>query len=162
MLAIEKAAKECGATASVVLLQSLDNPVTPFFMSKRLALTVAHVGYVQKKCVITAISHRLTYRDTRVLLTSVDSGRVLPMTENHHPDTRIEAHRLRRTMGGGLILDSFGEARCDLLQLFHVRHHSSLIYCHRWMGALENTRRSKFLPDIFLLVAELPTTVLVI
>jgi hypothetical protein len=49
--------------------------------------------------------------DTRVLLTHVDNGKVTPMTENHHPDTRIEAHRLRRTMGSGLILDSFGEAR---------------------------------------------------
>ncbi|GJE85742.1 protein serine/threonine phosphatase 2C family protein [Phanerochaete sordida] len=101
-LAIEKAAKECGATASVVLLQTLDNPVLPFFTAEKLALTVAHVG------------------DTRVLLTHVDKGKVEPMTENHHPDTRIEAHRLRRTMGSGLILDSFGEAR--------------------WMGALASTR----------------------
>ena len=46
MLAIERAAKECGATASVVLLHSLDVPVRPFFSSDKLALTVAHVGYV--------------------------------------------------------------------------------------------------------------------
>lgn len=46
MLAIEKTAKECGATASVVLLQTLDNPVRPFFTSEKLALTVAHVGCV--------------------------------------------------------------------------------------------------------------------
>ncbi|KAJ3558530.1 hypothetical protein NM688_g870 [Phlebia brevispora] len=102
LLAIEKAAKECGATASVVLLHSLDNPAAPFLASHKLALTVAHVG------------------DTRVLLTAIDGGRVSPMTENHHPDTRIEAHRLRRTLGSGLIMDSFGESR--------------------WMGALENTR----------------------
>ncbi|KAI0694866.1 protein serine/threonine phosphatase 2C [Cytidiella melzeri] len=101
-LAIERAAKECGATASVVLLHSLDNPVRPFFASEKLSLTVAHVG------------------DTRVLLTLVDNGKVIPMTENHHADTRIEANRLRRSMGSGLILDSFGEAR--------------------WMGVLENTR----------------------
>jgi hypothetical protein len=44
-LAIERAAKECGATASVALLHSLDNPVQPFFASERLSLTVAHVGY---------------------------------------------------------------------------------------------------------------------
>ena len=46
MLAIERTAKECGATASVVLLQTLDNPVRPFFTSEKLALTVAHVGCV--------------------------------------------------------------------------------------------------------------------
>lgn len=54
------------------------------------------------------------FRDTRVLLTAVDNGKVIPMTENHHPDTRIEAHRLRRNMGSGLITDSFGEARFAL------------------------------------------------
>ena len=43
-LAIKSAAKECGATASVVLLQSLDDPVRPFFASATLSLTVAHVG----------------------------------------------------------------------------------------------------------------------
>ncbi|KIP12483.1 hypothetical protein PHLGIDRAFT_498487 [Phlebiopsis gigantea 11061_1 CR5-6] len=102
MLAIERAAKECGATASVVLLHSLDNPPLPFFTAEKLALTVAHVG------------------DTRVILTHVNHGTITPMTENHHADTRIEAHRLRKTMGSGLILDSFGEAR--------------------WMGALANTR----------------------
>ncbi|KAI0348403.1 protein serine/threonine phosphatase 2C [Trametopsis cervina] len=101
-LAIETAAKESGATASVVLLHSLDTPVKPFFASEKLSLTVAHVG------------------DTRVLLSMVDNGKIVPMTEHHHADTRIEANRLRRSMGSGLILDSFGEAR--------------------WMGVLENTR----------------------
>ncbi|KAI0788628.1 phosphatase 2C-like domain-containing protein [Abortiporus biennis] len=101
-LNMEEAAQECGATASVVLLQSLDNPATPFFASKSVALTVAHVG------------------DTRVLLTSTHDGQVTPMTENHHADARVEALRLRRMMGSGLITDSFGEAR--------------------WMGALANTR----------------------
>ena len=48
MLDIEAAARECGATASVVLLKSLDNPTVPFFVAKKLALTVAHVGYVPK------------------------------------------------------------------------------------------------------------------
>lgn len=109
MLAIEQAAKECGATASVVLLQTLDSPVVPFFASKKLALTVAHVGYASILILILFVL--MIHRDTRVLLTAIDGGRVSPMTENHHPDTRIEAHRLRRTMGSGLILDSFGEAR---------------------------------------------------
>jgi protein phosphatase PTC6 len=35
----------CGATASVVVMQALDTPQPPFFLSKKLALTVAHVGY---------------------------------------------------------------------------------------------------------------------
>ncbi|KAI0080275.1 protein serine/threonine phosphatase 2C [Panus rudis PR-1116 ss-1] len=100
-LETEAAANECGATASVVLLQSLDIPPGPFFTSNKLALTIAHVG------------------DTRVLLTSID-GKVATLTEKHHADARVEAVRLRRMMGSGLITDSFGEAR--------------------WMGALENTR----------------------
>ena len=62
----------------------------------------------------------LLSRDTRVLLTSTDGGKVTPMTENHHAETRVESIRLRRMMGSGLITDSFGEAR--------------------WMGALANTR----------------------
>lgn len=33
------------------------------------------------------------------------------MTENHHPDSRVEATRLRRMMGSALITDSFGESR---------------------------------------------------
>lgn len=43
------------------------------------------------------------------------------MTENHHVDTRVETARLRRMMGSGQSMDSFGEIR--------------------WMGALANTRR---------------------
>ncbi|KAH8102513.1 phosphatase 2C-like domain-containing protein [Cristinia sonorae] len=101
-LHLESSAQECGATASVVLLQSIDDPAIPFFASKRLSLTVAHVG------------------DTRVLLTATHDGKVIPMTEHHHPDARSEAIRLRRMMGSGLITDSFGEVR--------------------WMGALANTR----------------------
>ncbi|TFY63446.1 hypothetical protein EVJ58_g3261 [Rhodofomes roseus] len=104
----EHAARDCGATASVVLLQCLDNPVTPFFTAQNVALTVAHVG------------------DTRVLLTSTKNGDVMPMTENHHVDARVEATRLRRMMGSGQSMDSFGETR--------------------WMGALANTRRSVDVP----------------
>ena len=102
LLSIEREARECGSTASVAILHSLDYPPKPFFASRRLALTVAHVG------------------DTRVLLASTKGGKVLPMTEKHHPDARIEAIRLRRMMGSALITDSFGESR--------------------WMGALQNTR----------------------
>ncbi|THH33537.1 hypothetical protein EUX98_g638 [Antrodiella citrinella] len=101
-LYMESSAQECGATASVALLHSLDDPSIPFFASKRVALTVAHVG------------------DTRVLLSATHDGKVVPMTEHHHPDARVEAVRLRRMMGSGLITDSFGEVR--------------------WMGALANTR----------------------
>lgn len=68
------------------------------------------------------IKGTLYFSDTRVLLTSTENGIVLPLTEKHHADARVEAVRLRRMMGSGLITDSFGEAR--------------------WMGALENTRRS--------------------
>ncbi|KAH9944124.1 protein serine/threonine phosphatase 2C [Epithele typhae] len=90
MLSEEREAKECGATASIVLLKSLDN--SGFFQASQVALTVAHVG------------------DTRVLLTSTEAGRVTPMTENHHADARVESIRLRRMMGG-LTTDSFGEIR---------------------------------------------------
>ena len=44
VLSEEKEAKECGATASVVLLKSLDN--SGFFQADRVALTVVHVGSV--------------------------------------------------------------------------------------------------------------------
>ncbi|KIJ68572.1 hypothetical protein HYDPIDRAFT_146853 [Hydnomerulius pinastri MD-312] len=101
-LSIESEAKMCGATASVAILHSLDIPDRPFFSSQKLALTVAHVG------------------DARVLLCTTKGGAVHPMTENHHPDSRVEATRLRRMMGSALITDSFGESR--------------------WMGALANTR----------------------
>lgn len=83
--------EQCGATASVALLQSLD-PTAPFFATQDLALTVAHCG------------------DTHVLLCGAGSARAYPMTEAHHADTREEQARLRR-MGQGIVTDSFGEAR---------------------------------------------------
>lgn len=49
--------------------------------------------------------------DARVLLCSTNGGSVYPMAEDHHPDTPIEATRLRRMMGSALITDSFGESR---------------------------------------------------
>jgi len=93
LLSTDSMSQTCGATASVVILQSLDAPATPFFSASRLALTVAHCG------------------DTRVLLCSTDGGRVLSMTENHHADARGESIRLRRMMGSSLITDSYGESR---------------------------------------------------
>ncbi|GAA93670.1 uncharacterized protein L969DRAFT_96694 [Mixia osmundae IAM 14324] len=92
---------DSGSVATAVLLHSLDIPATPFFGASLLALTTAHVG------------------DTRALLTSTKTGRITVLTENHHPDSRVEAERLRR-IGTGLVTDSFGESR--------------------WGGALANTR----------------------
>ncbi|KAL1951530.1 hypothetical protein VTO73DRAFT_679 [Trametes versicolor] len=100
ILSQEREAKECGATSSVVLLKSLDKFPSGYFQAEQVALTVAHVG------------------DTRVLLTGTD-GTVIPMTEVHHAEARVESVRLRR-MVGALATDSFGEVR--------------------WMGALANTR----------------------
>jgi protein phosphatase PTC6 len=45
-LEADAAAKECGSTASIAILHSLDSPSTPFFLAQRMAVTVAHVGYV--------------------------------------------------------------------------------------------------------------------
>ncbi|KAL0951351.1 hypothetical protein HGRIS_008055 [Hohenbuehelia grisea] len=92
-LSSDPVAQKCGATASVAILHTLDDPPVPFFAAEQVALTVAHVG------------------DTRVLLCSTNGGKVFPMTENHHADARIESARLRRMMGSGLITDSFGESR---------------------------------------------------
>jgi protein phosphatase PTC6 len=49
LLSIESEANECGATASVAILHSLDT--LPFFSSRKLILTVAHVGLVLWFCV---------------------------------------------------------------------------------------------------------------
>ena len=57
-----------------------------------------------------SLSSFITFRDTRVVLTSTDGGRAKPLTENHHADARVESVRLRRMMGG-LTTDSFGEVR---------------------------------------------------
>ncbi|KIL71812.1 hypothetical protein M378DRAFT_115364 [Amanita muscaria Koide BX008] len=92
-LSTDKMAQMCGATASVVILHSLDAPASAFFSANKLSLTVAHCG------------------DTRVLLCSREGGRAYSMTENHHADARVESIRLRRMMGASLITDSFGEKR---------------------------------------------------
>ncbi|WVW84884.1 hypothetical protein I302_106919 [Kwoniella bestiolae CBS 10118] len=98
---IEKS-KRCGSTASVVLLQSLDEPAQPYWAAKKLSLTVAHCG------------------DTRALLCHQPTGQVIPLTEKHHAEARVEASRLRRMGAELLVSDSFGESR--------------------WMGVVENTR----------------------
>ncbi|KAI0283384.1 phosphatase 2C-like domain-containing protein [Russula aff. rugulosa BPL654] len=89
----EAAAKACGSTASIAILQSLDSPSAPFFSAQRVALTIAHVG------------------DTRILLCPSHSGTVCAMTENHRAEGRLESVRLRRMMGTGVIADSFGDVR---------------------------------------------------
>ncbi|THV07665.1 protein serine/threonine phosphatase 2C [Dendrothele bispora CBS 962.96] len=92
-LSADKVAQSSGATASVVILHTLDAPAAPFFAADRVALTVAHCG------------------DTRVLLCSTDGAKPLAMTENHHADARIESSRLRRLMSSSMVTDSFGESR---------------------------------------------------
>ena len=108
ILSEEKEAKECGATSSVILLKSLDN--SGFFQANRVALSVVHVGRVLSSGYGNLPFLIRCGRDTRVLLTSTNAGRVTPMTENHHADARVESARLRRMMGG-LTMDSFGEVR---------------------------------------------------
>ncbi|EFP77080.2 uncharacterized protein PGTG_03036 [Puccinia graminis f. sp. tritici CRL 75-36-700-3] len=65
--------------------------IHPHFSSPLLSLVVAHLG------------------NTSALLCSAIDGKVLPLTEYHHPDSRVESDRLRR-IGTGLITDSFGES----------------------------------------------------
>lgn len=60
--------------------------------------------------------------DTRALLCSRSTGEVVPLTEKHHAEARVEATRLRRMGADRLVADSFGESR--------------------WMGVIENTRGS--------------------
>jgi len=91
-----------GSVATVAMLHSLDEPFAlPFYAASRQVLTLAHLG------------------DTRALLASSTSGRAVRLTDAHHPDSRVESDRLRRT-GTGIITDSFGEMR--------------------WGGGLANTR----------------------
>ncbi|CAD6912969.1 unnamed protein product [Tilletia laevis] len=81
-----------GSTASVALLHSLDVPAVPFYSSKLVGMTAAHVG------------------DTRLLLCAKSNGEAIPLTNYHHPDDPAESERLRR-VGAGMVTDSFGEAR---------------------------------------------------
>ncbi|EGG11162.1 uncharacterized protein MELLADRAFT_46948 [Melampsora larici-populina 98AG31] len=94
-----------GSVGTIVLLNPLPtnptSPIYPFYSSPLLLLTIAHVG------------------DTIALLCESITGKVVPITETHHPESRVESERLRR-IGTGLITDSFGESR--------------------WGGTLANTR----------------------
>ncbi|CAG8559253.1 4022_t:CDS:2 [Diversispora eburnea] len=76
-----------GSTASAALIKTLDG--CPFWSSKELKITVAHVG------------------DTRVLLCDVPSGNAISLTFDHHPSAITEHDRLRKS-GGYIITDSFG------------------------------------------------------
>ncbi|PLW18754.1 hypothetical protein PCANC_08788 [Puccinia coronata f. sp. avenae] len=88
-----------GAVATAVILTPLpveseesQTTIYPYFSSPLLSLIIGHVG------------------DTSGLLCSAVDGKVVSLTENHHPDSRVESDRLRR-IGTGLITDSFGESR---------------------------------------------------
>ncbi|GHJ86654.1 hypothetical protein NliqN6_3056 [Naganishia liquefaciens] len=94
--------RRCGSTASIALIHSLDDPVQPFYAAQRISMMTAHLG------------------DTKILLCNKHTGKVEPLTEKHHAESRVEAARLRRLGGQLNITDSFGESR--------------------WMGAIENTR----------------------
>jgi len=88
-----------GACATTALICTMDG--LPFFESSKILLNLAHVG------------------DTRAVLCYSSDGRAQALTEKHHPDSRGEAERLRRS-GGAMVTDSFGE--------------------NRWMGVLACTR----------------------
>lgn len=80
-----------GSTASIALI-STPTP-TPFWHpASPSTITVAHVG------------------DTRILLCRTSDGKAVPLTINHHPDTPVEATRLRR-YATTFVTDSFGEER---------------------------------------------------
>ncbi|KAK4575067.1 Protein phosphatase 2C 6 [Recurvomyces mirabilis] len=80
-----------GSTASIALI-STPTP-TPFWHpASPSTLIVAHAG------------------DTRILLCRTSDGKAVPLTTNHHPDTPVEATRLRR-YAATFVTDSFGEER---------------------------------------------------
>ncbi|CAH7688528.1 hypothetical protein BY996DRAFT_4557722, partial [Phakopsora pachyrhizi] len=69
-----------------------DQTQYPWFSSKLVSLPIACVD------------------DMMALLCSSKSRRAIRLTQDHHPDLRIESERLRRIVSG-LITDSFGEFR---------------------------------------------------
>lgn len=80
-----------GSTASVALVSTPTSmpfwhPATPS------TIITAHVG------------------DTRILLCRTSDGKAVPLTTDHHPDTPVEATRLRR-YAQTFVTDSFGEER---------------------------------------------------
>ena len=80
-----------GSTASIALI-STPSP-TPFWHpASPSTLIAAHVG------------------DTRILLCRSSDGKAVPLTTNHHPNSPVEATRLRR-YAASFVTDSFGEER---------------------------------------------------
>ncbi|KAF2230060.1 protein serine/threonine phosphatase 2C [Viridothelium virens] len=80
-----------GSTGSVALI-STPTP-TPFWHpASPSTLIVSHAG------------------DTRIILCNTANGQAVPLTNNHHPSTPIEATRLRR-YAATFVTDSFGEER---------------------------------------------------
>lgn len=82
----------CGSTASVLLLQSLDDPPASYAYSGRLQMSTAHCG------------------DTAILLVKAHSGTVERLTDDDHADNIGEAARLKH-FRGALVQDSYGESR---------------------------------------------------
>jgi len=82
------------------------NPAQPRLLSYYSQLTTRELPSSLRRR-----SPSLFHSDTRVLLSTTDGGGAIPLTENHHVDARVEAVRLRRAMGGGQAMDSFGEVR---------------------------------------------------
>ncbi|KAL9087406.1 MAG: hypothetical protein Q9165_006703 [Trypethelium subeluteriae] len=80
-----------GSTGSIALI-STPTP-TPFWHpASPSTLIVSHAG------------------DTRIILCNTANGQAVPLTNNHHPSTPIEATRLRR-YAATFVTDSFGEER---------------------------------------------------
>ncbi|CRG89451.1 hypothetical protein PISL3812_06487 [Talaromyces islandicus] len=80
-----------GSTCSVAII-STPTP-TPFWHpAAPSSLLISHVG------------------DTRILLCETNTGAAIPVTNDHHPSSPIEANRLRR-YAATFVTDSFGEER---------------------------------------------------
>ncbi|KAJ7900226.1 phosphatase 2C-like domain-containing protein [Mycena olivaceomarginata] len=97
-LSADSMAQSCGATASVTILHSLDSPATPFFSSKKLALT-----------------------DTRVLLCSTDGGKVCSLITDSFGESRWMGALANTRCLGDLRYKKFGvtpepEVRTKLLE----------------------------------------------
>lgn len=83
-----------GACVSVAMIISNDN--LPFWDSRNAEIHIAHVG------------------DTRILLCHSQTGHAFNMTPEHHPNSTIEADRLRK-FARAFATDAFGQERFGLL-----------------------------------------------
>lgn len=86
-----KARFKGGSTASVAMI-STPTPAPFWHPAASSTLLVGHVG------------------DTRILLCETATGLAKPLTSDHHPNSPIESHRLRR-FAASFVTDSFGEER---------------------------------------------------